>query len=102
MEGMQAGTPAFVYVEVVGSLVGLGLMVYLISIARRFGGAMGSALRVLLVGVGMFTLAFVFSAVVDLLQLFPMQNSMAIHMSLMIVAMIMIALTTSRLAGLLK
>ena len=102
MEMQQAGTPLFVYIEIVGTVVGVVLIGLFVRVVRELGGAVGSAIWFLIAGVALFTLAFGISAVVDGLGLTAMQNSMAGHMGLMVLAMIMVVVTASRFARLLK
>ena len=98
----EAGRPAFVYVEIVGAIIGFGLLAYLINIVRQLGGAVGNALKRLTFGVAAFTAAFAISAVVDWFSLASMQNSMIGHMSLMTVAMVVTIFSAITFAGLLK
>lgn len=97
---MELGTPGFVYVELAGALVGGVLIFVLARVTRQMGGEVGAALRYLTVGVAIFTFAFAVSFVVDFFGLGAMQSSMAAHMTLMALAMVMIVFSALRFARL--
>ncbi len=89
-------------VDVVGAIVGIVLLVVRARIARPLGGVVGSALNSLMAGVGLFTLAFVVAAVLQSLNVMAMENTMVIHMILMILALVMIVLSARNLTGLIR
>lgn len=91
-----------IYVEVVGALVGIALTVLLARIRMSLGGVVGTALNNLIVGVALFTVAFIAAAVLQALNVTAMENTMAVHMVLMILALIMIVLSARSLAGLIR
>lgn len=95
------GTPLFVYIEIIGVIVGLWLIFVLARVTRELGGEVGAALRYLVGGVAVFTLAFVISFVIDFFGLSAMTNSMATHMVLMVAAMILVVLSALRFTRLL-
>jgi len=106
---MQMGTssaqtllPFVVPIEVVGALIGVGLIILLVRIARHLGGVVGSSLNNLILGVALFTLAFIVAAVLQGLNVTAMENAMVIHMLLMILALIMIVLSARKLTGLIR
>lgn len=99
---MNEGTPLFVYIEAIGTLVGLGLIIILYRVSKGLGGAVGSAVKSLTLGVVLFTVAFGISTGLDYFDLMAMTDSMAIHMGLMVFAMIMVVVTATRFAKLLN
>ena len=98
----QTLLPFVVPVEVVGAIVGIVLLVVLARIARHLGGVVGSALNSLIAGVGLFTLAFIVAAVLQGLNVMAMENTMVVHMILMILALVMIVLSARSLTGLIR
>jgi hypothetical protein len=98
---MNEGTSLFVYIEAVGTLVGLGLIIMLYRVSKGLGGAVGSAVKSLTLGVVLFTVAFGTSSALDYFNITSMTDSMALHMTLMVFAMIMVVVTATRFAKLL-
>ena len=104
---MQMSTPAtgtalFVYIEIIGTLVGVAMCVIVFRVSRQVGGVIGASFQRLFIGALLFTAAFGVSAVPDWFRVTDMQNSMVFHMSLMTVAMILLVLSAIKSANLLK
>ena len=89
-----------VYVEIIGAVVGVSLTVLLIRLGRSIGGIVGSSLNRLIIGVALFTVAFIAAAILQGLQVTAMENTMFVHMILMILALIMIVFSARSLAKL--
>lgn len=102
MDMQQAATPLFVYIEIVGAAVGVVLLILLLRVVKELGGELASALKSLIGGVALFTLAFALSAVLDVFDLAPMQSTMSSHMGLMLLAMILVVVTANRFARMLR
>lgn len=97
---MDKGIQLFVYIEAIGTLVGLVLIIMLYRVSKELGGTVGEAVKSLTLGVVLFTVAFGASTGIDYFKLSGMANSMALHMVLMVFAMVMVAVTTTRFAKL--
>ena len=95
-------TPLFVYIELVGTLIGFLMIVVVFRVSRGLGGVIGASLQRLLLGALLFTAAFGISAFLDWFRITDMQNSMVFHMSLMTIAMILLVLSAIKSANLLK
>ena len=99
---MNQGIQLFVYIEAIGTLVGIGLIIMLYRVSKELGGTVGAAVNSLTLGVVLFTIAFGVSTGLDYFNLTAMTNSMATHMSLMVFAMVMVVVTATRFAKLLN
>lgn len=99
---METAIPTFVYIELIGTVVGIVLFVQLWRTTRQLGGQVGTAIRYLTAGVVVFSLAFVISFILDYFQLTGMQNSMATHMSLMVIAMILVVFSAIHFTRLMR
>ena len=98
---MNESIRLFVYIEAIGTVIGLGLIYMLYRVSRKLGGVVGSAVNSLSLGVILFTVAFGISTIIDYFNLSAMSNSMAVHMTLMVFAMVMVVVTAIRFSKLL-
>jgi len=89
-------------IEIVGALVGVVLTAVLVGIARQLGGVVRAALNNLIIGVALFTVAFIAAALLQGFNVTAMENTMVVHMILMILALIMIVLSARALTALVR
>jgi hypothetical protein len=102
MSTPDTGTALFVYIEIVGTLIGLVMCIVVFRVSRQVGGVIGASFQRLFIGALLFTAAFGVSAFLDWFRVTDMQNSMVFHMSLMTIAMILLVLSAIKSANLLK
>lgn len=98
----DTGTALFVYIEILGTIIGLVMIVVVFRVSREVGGVIGASFQRLFIGSLLFTAAFGISAFLDWFRITDMQNSMVFHMSLMTIAMILLVLSAIKSANLLK
>jgi hypothetical protein len=103
-EGMEKeeGIKPYTYMGVVGAIIGIVLTAYMLIAFRGIGGLVKRGLNLMVGGIVIFTLSFIFTAIVHLSKALSMNTSMGIHMSLMVLAMLVMAIGAIKLGGLTK
>ncbi len=96
-----AGIPPFLYVELAGGVIGIVFLLLLFA-GRGLGGIIGNARKYIIAAAALFTASFIGSAVIDGFHVLPMQQSMVVHMLLMVFAMVMSVVAAIKLGRLVK